>query len=163
MREFILRFKEEKVSYEEFIRYLDLVYKPRPPVAEEPAGISIPFSVFDNDYLSALETIVKYLRENKEMRFAEIARLLNRDQRAVGVTYRFARRKMESRLRALAVKYSLPASVVADKKLSVLESVVYYIKETYSLPYHKIAVMIRRDDRTVWTVYQRALRKLRKV
>ncbi|MBW2991011.1 hypothetical protein KY348_04880 [Candidatus Woesearchaeota archaeon] len=163
LREFILRFKKQEVSYDEFIKYLEEVYKPelpRVPVVEKPEEISVPVSVFDNDYLSALEAIVKFLRENKGLRLSQIAGLLARDQRAVGVTYRFARKKMKTILRAPIVKYSLPLTIIADKKLSVLESIVYHLKKTYALSYHDIALLLKRDDRTVWTVYQRALRKL---
>lgn len=159
LKEFLLRFKEEeKVTYDEFLRYLEEVYKPKP--VEKPGEPAIPVSVFDNEYLSALEAIVKYLRENKSLKFSEIARLISRDQRAIGVTYRFARKKMTTIIRAPVVKYSLPLSVVADRKLSVLEGIVYYLKKKYSLSYHDIALLLRRDDRTVWTVYKRALKKL---
>lgn len=158
LKEFILRYKKKDVSYDEFLRYLDEVYKPE--IVEKPEKIILPVSVFDNDYLSALEAIVKYLHENKELRLVDIARLLNRDQRAIGVTYRFARKKMKERLKAPVSKYSVPLSVIADKRFSVLESIVYYLKKTYSLSYHEIAVLLRRDDRTIWTVYQRAVKKL---
>jgi len=55
----------------------------------------------------------------------------------------------------------LPVSTIAGRKLSVLESIVYNLRETYSLSYHEIALIMRRDDRTVWTVYYRALKKLK--
>ena len=159
LKEFILRFKKEDISYDEFIKYLDEVYKPEIP--KIPEEISIPVSVFDNDYLSALEAITKYLHENKGLRFSEVAKLISRDQRAIGVTYRFARKKMKIMLKAPLIKYSLPLSIIADKRLSVLESIVYYLRKTYALSYHEIAVLLRRNDRTVWTVYQRALKKLK--
>ena len=158
LKELILYFKNKKIPHGEFIKYLDEIYKPE--IVEKPEEIIIPVSVFDNDYLSALEAIVKYLHENKGLRLAEIARLLNRDQRAIGVTYRFARNKMKARLKAPVSKYSVPLSVIADKRFSVLESIVYYLKKTYSLSYHEIAVLLRRDDRTIWTVYHRALKKI---
>jgi len=157
LREFILRFKKENVSYDEFIKYLDEVYKPK--IVEKPAELIIPASVFDNSRLSALEAVVKYLHENKGLRLVELAKLLKRDQRAIGVTYRFARKKMKPLLKVYASKYSVPASVIAERKLSVLESVVYHLKKNYGLRYCDIALMLRRDDRTVWTVYDRALNK----
>jgi hypothetical protein len=165
LREFVVRFKKQNVSYDEFIKYLDEVYKPSkllvPSFVEKAEQLLIPVSVFNNSYLSALEAIVKYLHENKELRLSEIAKLINRDQRAVGVTYRFASRKMKMVLKAPVSKYKLPVSVVAERKLSVLESIVYYLKITHNLSYHDIAIIVRRDDRTVWTVYQRALKKMK--
>lgn len=159
MREFIVRFKKRNVSYDEFIKYLDEVYKPS--LAKKPEEPLIPVSVFDNNYLSSLEAVVKYLHENKELRLTDIAKLIKRDQRAIGVTYRFASKKMKVMLKAPVSKYELPVLVLAQKKLSVLESIVYYIKKNYGLSYHDIALLIRRNDRTVWTVYNRALRKLK--
>lgn len=159
MKELILFFKEKKVSYPDFSKYLEEAYKPL--AGKEPEAPIIPVSVFDNNYLSSLEAVVKYLHENKELRLTDIAKLVKRDQRAVGVTYRFARKKMKVILRAPVSKYSLPVSAIAGRKLSVLESIVYHLRKTYSLSYHEIALIMRRDDRTVWTVYNRALRKLK--
>ena len=160
LREFVLCFNRQKVGYDEFVKYVDDAYKSEP--IKKPEEAVVPVSVFSNGYLSALEAIVKFLRENKGLRFVDIARLLGRDQRAVGVTYRFATKKMAFRLKVRVSKYFLPLSVIADKKLSVLETIVYYLKKTYSLSYHDIALLLRRDDRTIWTVYQRALKKGRK-
>lgn len=157
MREFLLHSKKQGLPYEEAVRLLNEIYKPE---IKKPEELKIPISVFDNRQLSALEAIVKFLHENKGFRFSEIARLINRDQRAIGVSYRFASRKMSFILKATASKYSLPLKVIAKRKLSVLESIAYYLKQTYSLSYHEVALLLKRDDRTVWTVYQRALRKL---
>ena len=40
-----------------------------------------------------------------------------------------------------------------------MESVVFYLKEKMGMTYHEIAVELNRDDRTIWTVYNRALKK----
>jgi len=40
-----------------------------------------------------------------------------------------------------------------------MESVVYYMKNTLEMTYHEIAISLNRDDRTIWTVYNRALKK----
>jgi hypothetical protein len=137
---------------------LNEAYKPKEvPVPE----LEVPLSVFKNDYLSALETIVKYLHENKGLRLSEIAKLTCRDQRAIGVTYGFASKKMKVALKAPISKYSLPISVISDKKMSVLESLVFHLKKTYSLSYHDISMLLLRDERTIWTVYHRALKKIK--
>ena len=161
MKEIIAYFKDKNIPYSDFQKYLDEIYRLKPAeVAVKKPGLSIPVSVFDNNYLSALEAVVKYLHENKDLRLAEISKLLMRDQRAIGVTYRFARKKMRLVLKAPVSRYSLPVSVIADRKLSVLEGIVYHLKKAHNLSYHDVALIIRRDDRTVWTVYQRALKKL---
>jgi DNA-directed RNA polymerase specialized sigma24 family protein len=40
-----------------------------------------------------------------------------------------------------------------------MESVVFYMKKSLDMTYHEIAVALNRDDRTIWTVYNRALKK----
>ncbi|MDP4012450.1 MAG: hypothetical protein Q8R00_02485, partial [Candidatus Nanoarchaeia archaeon] len=44
---------------------------------------TVPISVFNNKELSALETICKYLKENKHYNYHEIAQLLNRNDRTI--------------------------------------------------------------------------------
>jgi hypothetical protein len=56
-------------------------------------------------------------------------------------------------------KYTIPLSIVADRDVSIFETIVEYLKEHYGLSYHEIAVLLNRDDRTIWTVYNRASKK----
>ncbi|MBI2005629.1 MAG: hypothetical protein HYS80_02600, partial [Candidatus Aenigmarchaeota archaeon] len=39
------------------------------------------------------------------------------------------------------------------------ENIAAYLKDTFGLTYHAIAVLLNRNDRTIWTVYQRAKKK----
>lgn len=122
-------------------------------------GIKIPISAFNNDTLSGLETIAKYLRENMLLSFKQIAELTNRSNIALAVTYRNAKRKRGERLNEEVSPYALPVSVIKDRNLSVLENIVSYLKDNFALNYHQIALLLNRNDRTIWTVYQRARRK----
>jgi len=54
---------------------------------------------------------------------------------------------------------SIPSSVFQNRNLSVLEAMVVYLKEDKSLKYSEIAKLLNRDDRTIWTVYNRAKKK----
>jgi hypothetical protein len=54
---------------------------------------------------------------------------------------------------------AIPSSVFKDRSLSVLEILVEYLKDEKKLSYHEIAVLLNRNDRTVWTVYNRARKK----
>ena len=127
------------------------------PVQEE---VKVPISVFKNDYLSSLENIVKYLRENLLLGFKQIAELTNRNEIALAVTYRNAKRKLAHQFVISEISpYSIPVSILRDRKISVLENVVAYLKNSFGLTYHAIAVLLNRDDRTIWTVYQRAIKK----
>mgnify|MGYP001569975450 FL=1 len=122
--------------------------------------VKVPISIFNNDYLSSLENIVKYLRENLLLSFKQIAGLANRNEIALAVTYRNARKKLEAKFVVTEISpYSIPVSILQDRNLSVLENIVCYLKDTFGLTYHKIAVLLNRDDRTIWTVYNRAKKK----
>ena len=122
--------------------------------------IKVPISVFKNDKLGSLENIVKYLRENLLLSFKQIASLTNRNEIALAVTYRNAKRKLAEKFVIAEISpYSIPVSILKDRKLSVLENIASYLKDTFNLNYHSIAVLLNRDDRTIWTVYQRAKTK----
>ena len=121
--------------------------------------IKVPISVFKNDKLGSLETIVKYLRENLLLSFKQIASLTNRNEIALAVTFRNAKKKLPTKFVEEIPPYFIPVSILQDRNLSVLENIVYYFKNTFGLTYHKIALLLNRDDRTIWTVYQRAKKK----
>ena len=53
----------------------------------------------------------------------------------------------------------IPSSVLRDNSISVLEAIVEFLKEKKGLTYHQIGELINRDQRNVWTVYQRAKKK----
>jgi hypothetical protein len=53
----------------------------------------------------------------------------------------------------------IPSGIFLDRTLSVLETIVEYLKEKKGLTYHEIAIFLNRDDRTIWTCYNRALKK----
>ena len=123
---------------------------------------SIPISIFDNKELSALESIVKYLKENLNYNYAKIAFLLNRDQRTIWTTYQNSIKKRRLRLIVKDTKYLIPISIFSDRNFSVLELISEYLHDNYNLKYHEIALLLKRDDRTIWTVYQRARKKYAK-
>ena len=149
--------KEQGLSHEEIV---GLVRKSlKVPAGED---VKVPISVFNNDHLSSLENIVKYLRENLLLSFKQIADLTNRNNVALAVTYRNAKRKLAEKFVVTEISpYSIPVSILKDRKLSVLENIAAYLKDTFGLTYHAIAVLLNRDDRTIWTVYQRAKKKRR--
>lgn len=147
--------KEQGISPEGIINLVSKSLKVQ--VKEQ---VKVPIAVFNNDYLSSLENIVKYLRENLLLSFKQIAELTNRNPIALAVTYRNARKKLAEKFVVTEISpYSIPVSILKDRNLSVLENVVSYIKDTFGLTYHKVAVLLNRNDRTIWTVYQRAKKK----
>ena len=144
--------KEQGLTAQDIIELVNKLFKV--PVKEE---IKVPISVFNNDKLSSLETIVKYLRENLLLSFKQIASLTNRNNVALAVSYRNARIKLDAKFVVEEISpYSIPVKILQDRNLSVLENIVSYLKDNFGLAYHKIALLLNRNDRTVWTVYQRA-------
>jgi hypothetical protein len=50
----------------------------------------------------------------------------------------------------------IPSFVFKDRTLSVLEVMVEYLRDNKSMKFNDIALMLNRDERTIWTVYRRA-------
>lgn len=138
--------QEKGFSSDEIIR---LVVKEKKPEAVE-----IPVCIFNNK-LSSLESVVKYLKENLDLKYSEIAKLLNRNDRTIWTTYSNSRKKYAKKFVVKDNKYFIPALIISNRSLSVLESIVYYMKDNLNLRYSQIALMLHRDQRTIWTVYNR--------
>ncbi len=119
----------------------------------------IPVSLFTATPLSSLEAITVYLREKQHLQFVQMEKLLGRNQIALSTTYGRARKKYAGSFDILETKYIIPCSSIADKKLSVLENIVWHLKKTYSLSNANIAKLLKKDQRTIWTVLKRAKKK----
>ena len=57
---------------------------------------------------------------------------------------------------------SIPTAIFQDRDLSVLEAMAEYLREKKGMRYSEIAKLLNRDDRTIWTAYQRAKAKRKK-
>ena len=119
---------------------------------------SIPMSIFDNDKLSTFEALAKYMKENLRLKFVVIASLLNRSDKTIWATYNKARKKIQGAFASVVSDINIPISHFSDRKFTVFESLVLYLKD-HGLTNHEIAVMLHRDDRTIWSVYDRANKK----
>jgi len=141
---------EKGVSSKEII---ELIKK-----GEKPETVKIPVHIFNNK-LSSLETIVKYLKENLSLKYSEIAKLLNRNDRTIWTTYSNSKKKLSKKFAIKENKFFIPVSVISNRSLSVLESIVCYLKDDCNLKYSQIALILHRDQRTIWTVHNRGGRK----
>lgn len=119
----------------------------------------LPVTIFLNDKLSPLETIVKYLREEEKLSNSNVAAMLGRSPAAVWITYRNAKKKMPSRLDVGRTDIFIPTELISSGKLSVLESVATYLHDS-GMNYNKIGRALHRDERTIWTAANRARKKL---
>ena len=126
-------------------------------LAEE-KEILIPVSIFSKS-LRILETLTKYLKEELNLNYHQIGTLLNRDERNIWHTYDYSRKKYSDRLKISDSKYFIPISIFQNK-LGALENIVLYLKDELNLSYHMIAELLERDDRTIWTMYKRAKKKI---
>ena len=112
-----------------------------------------------NDKISPFESIVKFLKENKGKKLSEIAKLTGRTTGSVWQTYDHAYKKYKEKLMPATTEFIIPLNTIAEKKFSILESIVIYLKDNYNLSYRKIGKLLQRNERTVWTVYNRGMKK----
>lgn len=116
-----------------------------------------PSSIFC-DELTVLESVVKYLKEEQSMSFRDIAPVIGRDERNIWHIYKRANQKLPEHLE-VTDSIMIPFSVFEHKKFSAQEAIVVHLKEDGNMALSEIAGILHRDDRTVWTVYNRAKKK----
>lgn len=115
----------------------------------------IPLSILSNK-LGILEAVTKFLVENYNLSISEICSLLDRDYASIWNAYNSSKKKVPDKFSSFS-NISIPLSIFKNREL--VESLVVYLKEVFEFSYHKIALLLNRDDRTIWTVYQRAKKK----
>tara|TARA_Y100000310_G_scaffold287052_1_gene311702 strand:+ start:51 stop:548 length:498 start_codon:yes stop_codon:yes gene_type:complete len=121
-------------------------------------GIVVPLSIF-NEKNSSLEAITRYLKDILHLSYSEIAKETGRDERNIWHTYDRAVKKNPKKITPKISKYYLPISILKNKKLSVLETIIVYLKDNLKLSFSEISKVMKRNYRTIWTVYQRANKK----
>lgn len=124
-------------------------------------NIEIPVSVLSDRSLSVLEVLAEYLKETLNLTYHQIAVLTNRDDRTIWTVYNRAQKKRKEHPKPQTPdsEILIPLKVLLDRDLSVLEVLAEFLKEQREFTYHEIAVLTNRDDRTIWTVYNRAKKK----
>lgn len=143
-------FEQEDVSSElPSVSYLTIRYENE---------LYLPVSIFRGN-MAPLQAVVKYLKENKSLQNRRIAHLLGRDVRTIWSTY--AAVKCRKPLVLIGSDLTIPLSAFKNSRLSILESLVSFLKES-NLTYADIARIIGRDQRTVWTVHARFKNKIEK-
>jgi|GEM_PF-4104967 len=118
---------------------------------------SVSISVFSSK-LGGLESLVKYMRENLEMGFAEISEKLNRDYRTIWTAYNQSKKKKIEITLNEKDDLIIPTNIFKNRKLTIFEAIVVYLKEK-EMRYSRIAELLNRNQRNVWTMYSRATKK----
>ncbi len=119
---------------------------------------AVPISIFAHS-LSPSESLCKYLKENCNLSFHEIAVLLNRDDRSIWTSYSRASKKLTTPITAGKDDLLVPISIFSDRTCSVLEHVVHYLKTNYRLSNSRIAGLTKKHPSAIATVAKRAERK----
>ena len=114
----------------------------------------IPISAF-KARLSGLEIIVKYLKEVENKPFKEISGILNRKLSTLYNTYRKSKIKFKKELDVSDDSITIPYEIFADRKYSVLESIVDFLKDTRKCSFTQISLMLNKKYSTIKTVCRR--------
>ncbi len=129
------------------------------------SGASVPLYLLSDRCLTVLEALIEYLKEHVKLNYHQIGVVLRRDERNIRDLYLLAKEKRLKKKSGIVVPEKIihiPISIFADKKVSALEALVAYLHVKLGFSYHEIAVMLNRDDRTIWTCYHRFKQKTRR-
>lgn len=119
----------------------------------------LPISIFNNKKLSILEIIVKYLKENKNLKTSKIAKNLNRNPGAISVTYSNAIKKDSNPIENTDSNIFIPIDIFAKRDLSVLETIVVFLHKKRDMKPKEIAKALNKNVQTIYTALRRAKEK----
>jgi hypothetical protein len=114
----------------------------------------IPVSIFTQK-MGILETIVKYLHENKGLHFKKIALLLSKTQGNIAVSYQKAKKKFPGHIKETASGINIPLSAFMPG-LTCFESICIHLRDELKLSFAIIGRLTSRNSKTVFTIYRRA-------
>lgn len=160
---FLVRRKKNKLSKENILEVLDEKLKEEYQITIKEIlseltknKIKIPIDIFKQKTNPA-ESICKYLKENQNLNYSEISKILKRDQRTIWINYRNSIKKEKEKFK-IKDNEVVPIEIFSNRKLSILESLVKYLKEK-GLRNTEIAKMLNKDPRNVHTLHSRAMKK----
>ncbi|MEM3113370.1 MAG: hypothetical protein QXI33_03020 [Candidatus Pacearchaeota archaeon] len=123
--------------------------------------ILIPLIIFRGNN-GAAEILCKYLKENLGLRFSEISKLLNRDQRTIALNYKNINKRMKEKIiiKMNEKRIDIPITILKNRKLSILEAIINYLRNK-GYKNIEIAKILEKDQRNTSLIYKRALNKLK--
>ena len=125
--------------------------------------MTVPSSIFLDRELAPLESISEYLKDERGLTYHEIAVLVGRDDRTIWTCYNRSQKKRAEKPKMLAgaeKSVEIPLDIFKNRTLAPLESIASHLKEAAGMSFHEIAVLLNRDDRTIWTCYNRSQKKM---
>jgi len=151
-KEALKQLKEEK--FQEFLKFQSIYEKiESKDLIKLQDEILIPTSIF-NEELSALETICKYLKENLNFTNKKISFFTNKSSKSIWQAYNNSKKKLSSKFQITPSKYFIPISILRTRK-SILGSIILFLKDELNLSYSEVGILLKRDQRTIWTIYNR--------
>ena len=114
----------------------------------------IPVSIFSSE-LPGLSALVLYYKKYQKKSVKEISTLLKRDKNTI---YTTLSRIKETTLKTTS-QLHLPVSIFQDRKYSVLESLVFYLRHERNMKLVDIAKLLNKAPSTIKTVYWRHKKK----
>ena len=145
-------FKEQGLSSQEL---MDIYYGPRPDKR------FVPVAIFAGK-LSPSESLCKYMKENLSLSYKEISDLLNRDERSIWTSCQRANQKMPTKFLVPTDSLLVPVNIFADRKMSILENLVMYLREQTGETNYRIAMLLGKTPSMIYVIYNRASSKSEK-
>jgi DNA-directed RNA polymerase specialized sigma24 family protein len=151
-----MRFFLSKLSPDELRLAKELAEK---LLEEKEADLSVPVEVFSQG-LNVVESLTKYLKEDKKKSFADIAKLLNKKENTVWLNYERAHSKMAERL-IIPAKPAIiiPISALVSDNHNLLESIVIYLRDAKGLSNKEVASMLKTSEVVTSAAYHRTRKK----
>jgi len=128
---------------------------------------TVPIIIF-NSKLGCLETITKYLIEEKHMKNSQVAKLTSRSPKTIWATYYRAKQKMPEPLSTNKFletdekkqsSVEIPISILSNKEFSILESIVHYLRKNHGMSLRQISELLHRAQGTIAAIYHRVKQK----
>lgn len=126
-------------------------------ILENQENIFIPCNIFRQG-LSGLEAIIKYLKEEHNLKYSQISKLINRDQRTIWTTYNKIKKHKIINETDTKKYANFNVSLLKNRNLSVLEILATTLKnQGFSIK--EISEILGKNNKTIWTVLNRAKNK----
>lgn len=113
----------------------------------------MPISIFSHK-TSPLESLVKYLKENYNLKLSQIALLLNRDHRTIWTTYDSAVKKRKEPFSKKKRDYFIDIEKFSNRRISILEIVCNFLSEL-GFSTTQISSLLNKHRNTIWSALSR--------
>lgn len=135
------------------------------PIEMLEKDVMLPLTIFQQN-LKSIEAITVYLVDIKGFTPEEVSLSLNKDKKVIKQAYENAKLKLNRQLNEKELEEGnkheiyVPLMIFKQRKLSMLESLVKYLKESHNLKYVQIGEIFKLNQRTIWTLYNRSTKKI---